>query len=175
MKTILRTRLACFAIGLAASFPAAAGIIHLDATINGAQANAGAGSGSTATGSASMTYDDVTSDFSWNISWSGLSGPVTVAHFHGAALPNANAGVQVNFAAISGSTSPSIGNTTITALQATDLLAGLWYINIHTQVHPGGEIRGQVRRSSVPEPSTLGLLGLASLGLLLAGRRRRSL
>jgi len=79
----------------------------LSAVIDGAQANAGSGTGSPGTGSAAITYDDVTNLLSWNITWSGLSGPVTVAHFHGAALPNANAGVQVNFGAISGETGPS--------------------------------------------------------------------
>ncbi len=114
------------------------------ATIDGAQANAGAGTGSAGTGSATMSYDDVTGTFSWNISWSGLTGNETVMHFHGPAAPGVNAGVQVNFGAISGITSPSIGSTTITAGQAADLLNELWYINIHTDVNTGGEIRGQV-------------------------------
>lgn len=117
---------------------------HLVATIDGAQANAGGGTGSPGTGSATMTYDDATGVFSWNISWSGLVGTETFAHFHGPALPNQNAGVQVNFAAISGLASPSIGETMISPAQAADLLNDLWYINIHTTVEAGGEIRGQV-------------------------------
>jgi len=117
---------------------------NLVATIDGAQANAGAGTGSPGTGSATMTYDDVTNMFSWNITWSGLTGTETLAHFHGPALPNQNAGVQVNFAAISGLQSPSIGSTMITPAQAADLLNDLWYINIHTTDVAGGEIRGQV-------------------------------
>jgi hypothetical protein len=70
-------------------------------------------------------------------------------HFHGPAPAGANAGVQVNIGLISGLTSPSIGNTIITALQGTDLLNGLWYINIHTGQFAGGEIRGQVLTGSV--------------------------
>lgn len=144
-----------------------AATINLEATIDGAQAS----TGSLATGSATMTLDDVTNLFSWDISWSGLSGPVSVAHFHGPALPGVPAGVQLDFAAISGSTSPSIGSSTISAGQAADLLAGLWYINIHTAAYQGGEIRGQVL--TVPEPATL-LLVLGGAGLLVWVGRRRS-
>jgi hypothetical protein len=117
---------------------------NLVATIDGAQANAGAGSGSPGTGSATLTYDDNTNLFSWSISWGGLLGTVTLAHFHGPAFPNQNAGIQVNIGAISGLVSPSIGATVITPAQAADLLSDLWYINIHTDLFPAGEIRGQV-------------------------------
>ena len=116
------------------------------ATIDGAQA----GTTSSATGSATMTYDDATGEFSWDIAWTPLEGNITVAHFHGPAEPGVNAGVQVNFGSISGLTSPSIGSATIDAGQAADLLAGLWYINIHSDIEPGGEIRGQVELVQAP-------------------------
>jgi hypothetical protein len=65
-----------------------------------------------------------------------------MGHFHGPAAVGANAGVIVPF---QGSVeSPIKGKATITADQAKDLLAGMWYINIHTKENPGGEIRGQV-------------------------------
>jgi hypothetical protein len=32
----------------------------------------------------------------------------------------------------------------LTDPQESDLLNGLWYANVHTQAHGGGEIRGQV-------------------------------
>ena len=92
-------------------------------------------------------------------------------HFHGSAAPGTNAGVQVNIGAISGTSSPSAGSTTITPTQATGLLDDLWYVNIHTSTFPGGEIHGQVQTALIPEPSSAALLGMATLGFM---RRRRS-
>ena len=79
---------------------------------------------------------------SWVITYSGLTGPVTGAHFHGPAATNANAGVIVPFAGSLGS--PITGSQRLTAAQVAQLRSGLWYVNLHTAVHPGGEIRGQV-------------------------------
>ena len=40
--------------------------------------------------------------------------------------------------------SPITGSKQLTAAQIAQLRSGLWYVNLHTAVHPGGEIRGQV-------------------------------
>jgi len=151
---------------------ASAAIISLEANIDGSQASAGAGTGSPGTGFASMTLDDATFLFSWNISWSDLIGTETVMHFHGPALPGENAGVLVNFGNISGTTSPSIGSTTLDRVQVPDLLAGLWYINIHTDVFPAGEIRGQV--NVIPIPAAVWLFGSGLIGLIGIARRKKS-
>jgi hypothetical protein len=42
--------------------------------------------------------------------------------------------------------SPFEGSATLTDAQATDLLAGRWYVNVHTKANKGGEIRGQVTK-----------------------------
>jgi hypothetical protein len=43
-------------------------------------------------------------------------------------------------------TSPFEGEATLNDAQASDLMAGKWYINIHTAANKGGEIRGQVTK-----------------------------
>ncbi|MBI5463282.1 MAG: CHRD domain-containing protein [Gammaproteobacteria bacterium] len=149
---------------------AQAAIINLYTSLDGSQevpTNATLG-----TGTATVTFDDVSNLLGWNISFSGLTGAATGAHFHGPAAVGVNAGVQVNIGAISGLTSPMIGSTTITGSQATDLLAGLWYINIHTATFPGGEIRGQVQQQVVPVPAAFWLLS-SGLAALLGWRRPR--
>lgn len=40
--------------------------------------------------------------------------------------------------------SPVEGSATLTEQQAADLADGKFYVNVHTQAYPGGEIRGQV-------------------------------
>lgn len=146
---------------------AAATTINLSASIDGAQANAGAGTGSSGSGSASLTFDDATNLLSWSGSFSGLTTSYTVAHFHGPAGPGVNGGVQVGISSVldPGNLSGTFnGSATLGATQAAQLLAGDWYINIHSTTDPGGEIRGQVL---VPEPGTLALLSLAGLALVI--------
>jgi hypothetical protein len=153
---------------LLAAAPAAGTIVDLTASMDCAQANAGAGTcglGGSGTGTASIILDTDSNLLSWNVGWSGLSSPATLMHFHGPALPNQNAGVQVG---IGVGSNPAIGNAVISNQQETDLLDGLWYVNLHTTSFSGGEIRGQV--TIVPEPSTLTLL--AGGLLLFAGYRR---
>jgi len=77
----------------------------------------------------------------YKITYEGLSGPATAAHFHGPAAAGANAGVVLPFASPA---SPIEGQATLTPAQAADLVAGKWYANIHTAANPGGEIRGQM-------------------------------
>ena len=143
-------------LGLAFSVPASAATIPLSVSLDGPQANAGAGSGSPGTGTATLSFDTVTKALTWSISWEGLDGTPALMHFHGPALPNQNAGVQIGTGVIG---PPVVGNAILSASQEADLMAGLWYLNLHTDLAPSGEIRGQVLSQSVPnETLSLSLL-----------------
>jgi hypothetical protein len=80
--------------------------------------------------------------FRWRLTYSGLSGPATAAHFHGPAAIGRNAAPSLSMT--QPLSSPNQGRATLSPEQAADLLAGRWYANIHTATHPGGEIRGQM-------------------------------
>jgi len=170
MKRVTHSIIAATALAVMASTSWGT-IIPLQALMNGALANAGAGTGSSGTGVMTGTLDDVSNLLSWNVTWGGLTGSPTLQHFHGPALPNQNAGVQVGIG-VAGP--PVIGSTTISPSQASDLLGGLWYLNLHTSAFGGGEIRGQV--NVVPEPYSVAMLaiGLASVAGLhrLKGQRK---
>ena len=87
------------------------------------------------------TYNKETRKLAYTVTYTGLSGPATAAHFHGPASSGQNAGVVLPFA---DPADPIKGEATLTEAQAADLLAGRWYANVHTRANPGGEIRGQV-------------------------------
>ncbi|MGZ3837412.1 MAG: CHRD domain-containing protein [Flavisolibacter sp.] len=115
----------------------------ISATMNGAQeVPAVTTSG---TGTVTGSYDANTNVLNYSVSWSNLSGPATLGHFHGPAAAGANATVVVPFTLNNnGNTGTASGTATLTDAQETDLLAGKWYANIHTAAYGAGEIRGQV-------------------------------
>ncbi len=147
-----------------------ASIISYSATLDGLQGTAPI----TTTGMGSMvgTYDDVSGGLTWTLNWSDLLAPATAAHIH-IAPSGFNGPVAVTIPSVAGSMSGMVSSsTTITMLQAADLLAGNWYVNIHSSQFPAGEIRGQLSINSVPEPTTVLLLSMGVAGLL--GSRMRN-
>ncbi|MBV8447859.1 MAG: CHRD domain-containing protein [Hyphomicrobiales bacterium] len=97
---------------------------------------------SAGSGSLTATYDTNTKVLTWTTTYSGLTGPAIMSHFHGPADPGVNAGVVVP---LTGSVeSPQHGQATLTDAQAAELAAGKWYYNVHTNQNKGGELRGQV-------------------------------
>jgi hypothetical protein len=99
-----------------------------------------AGSGS---GKASVTLDTASKQITYNVTYSGLSGPAAAAHIHCGAAAGANSGVAVPFPKAD---SPITGSATLTDAQMADLQAGKCYVNVHTAANKGGEIRGQLQK-----------------------------
>ena len=98
---------------------------------------------STGTGTLTASLDTDTNELTYHVEFSGLTGPVVAAHFHGPAAPGANSKPQVPIK-VSPIVSPIDGKATLTPDQAKDLEDGQWYFNLHTSANPSGEIRGQV-------------------------------
>jgi len=101
--------------------------------------------GTSGAGSVDATYDTDSHKLDYTLTWSGLTGPATMAHFHGPAPAGKNAGVSVPLG--TSPVSPLKGSATLTEAQGKQLEAGMWYANVHTAAHPKGEIRGQVTQS----------------------------
>ena len=95
-----------------------------------------------ATGRVDAVLDKNTRLLRWKLSYRGLTGNAIAGHFHGPATVSTNASVALAFKGAV--TTPMDGQATLTPEQVTDLLAGRWYVNIHTLAFPGGEIRGQM-------------------------------
>lgn len=126
-----------------------------------------------------MEVDSVTHTFSWTIVYGGLTTPVTVAHFYGPAAPGQAAPpvVDVSLPAPFSNQGFTTGSTILSDAQMQQVLSGLWYLNIHTEANPNGEIRGQLPAmldatpSPVPEPAALSLFGVGVAAL--AARLRK--
>jgi hypothetical protein len=114
---------------------------------------AAAGAGATGTATVTIAADD--SSITVDATYSGLSGPATVAHIHSGtpaasgpvvlpfsgslASPFTTTLTSANYVAASGA--PPDFATFVTALRA----GGAGYVNFHTAACPGGEIRGEIQ------------------------------
>ena len=93
-------------------------------------------------GQGEFTFNTATKKLDYTVTYKGMSGPVMAGHIHGPAAPGANAGVEVPFKNVG--SSPIKGEATLTDKQASDLMSGKDYVNLHTAANKGGEIRGQI-------------------------------
>ena len=88
-----KTMLATLALGAAVAFAGPAFADKMKVTLDGKSevpATTTAG-----TGTADVDYDPASKKLTWKLTYSGLSGPATAAHFHGPAEAGKNAGVKV--------------------------------------------------------------------------------
>ncbi len=103
---------------------------------------------SNATGTMDVTYKKSTKLLTYKVNWASLSDSINGSHIHGTVLRGINAPVKVPFdlgnkGALTGSYT---GTFTVdgTTIKEDSLLAGFYYLNIHTKKNPNGEVRGQI-------------------------------
>lgn len=125
--------------------------VTFQATLTGASETPA--NGSTATGSATFTYNTVTYILSGSVYFSGII--PTAAHIHKGAVGVAG-GVIFPLGSVPMTSPISFTSVPLDATQRADLLANLYYVNIHSTAYPGGEIRGQLLQ---PTPSGNGGVG----------------
>lgn len=150
-SAIVPTACRCAAFGcalglFASTMTARAEVIGLIITLDGDQEPMPVDT--PASGMGTATFDTDTNLFEWNFTFEDLGSEQTAAHFHGPATLCVNGPIEVPLPM----GSPVVGSETLDAGQAADLLAGLWYVNVHTVEHPSGEIRGQVVPGPLEDP-----------------------
>jgi CHRD domain/PEP-CTERM motif len=146
--------------------------------------------GSPASGFATVTVDSLLNTMLVNVTFTGLEAGVTASHIHCCIGPGGNAGVATTTPTFTGFPSGVTSGTYSHVFDLTlsssynpafvtaegslanaeaALLAGMaadqTYLNIHSTVFPGGEIRGFL--VPAPEPGTFLLAGAVLAGLLI--------
>ena len=174
MKTLFFNSLAIAALGLIHTSHADTYDLSGTLDVLQAESNGGFGGGTgNGTGTIMGGYNDVSNLLDYTITWQDLIDPGTVTnmHFHNAPA-GASGGVDLGIPAPW--VSPLVGtDVPLNVGQETNLLAGNWYVNVHTAEFPGGEIRGQVIVTRIPEPATAGMAAVAFLSVVSLARRKR--
>jgi hypothetical protein len=190
---ILTRTLAAIVFGAMSAFSSAhASTILFSTNLDASQVVAGGGSTSTATGFGEVAIDTTLFTITSDLTWSGLSGPVDRAHLHSAPAGQVtdfifaheilglnprtelcgswNGSLFINCAPATGaahdvlqlSASDGYGFPDFNSLVTAFSQGGI-YLDMHTQLYPEGEIRGQLSEVAVPEPSTISLFFCACL------------
>ena len=146
----LMTLLASTLLLALAAVPGSAQTFTFTAVLNSGQEPPPNTNNSKALGVAFVTFNTDTGELCFSISYEefNLTSEETVAHFHAPAPPGVNAAVLIPLP----SGSPKNGCVTqeLTEELRRDLFRGLWYVNVHTEKNPGGEIRGQLIPHGAP-------------------------
>lgn len=96
---------------------------------------------STATGNSTLTYNKSSKKFTIVTTYTGLT--PTMGHIHKAAKGTNGAAI---FPFPDVSKSPITLESSMTDAQYEALVKDSMYVNLHTEAHPGGEIRGQLMK-----------------------------
>ncbi len=125
---------------------AQAATVRLKAHLSGAQEVPPVAS--PGTGLADLVLDPLTGQLRGLIIFAGLTSPVTAAVIHGPAPAGMNAAAIAQLpifpAATSGTYTLVNLVSPLTPAQMDSMLHDLTYLNLHTSIFPGGEIRGQL-------------------------------
>lgn len=97
------------------------------------------------TGTAMLSLNDAQTEVTYHIEFSGLLGMETAAHFH-------NAPPGVNGSVIFGLPmgSPKDGVWPVGPAEVAALFADEVYVNVHSDMFPGGELRGDISVLTTP-------------------------
>jgi len=109
---------------------AAAAVVHL--TINLLASSEVPPKDSNWHGSLSGRYDTTSKVLQWKVKYADLTGPARMAHFHGPAPIGKDAPIVIPIET-NKLPSPITGSQTLTDAQASQLLDGQWYFNVHMQ------------------------------------------
>lgn len=141
----LRLVLAGFACSIALAGPALAETVTFKADL--AAAKEVPPNPSKGKGQVTATFDTATKMLTWKGDYAEMTGPAIMAHFHGPADATKNAGVVIPiFMNAASAKNPFEGSATLNDQQAQQLMAGDWYVNVHTDANKAGEIRGQLTK-----------------------------
>lgn len=101
---------------------------------------------SSGSGTAIVTFDPVNLELCVSASFENLTTNAIAAHIHGPAPRGQNAAILFGLTGFPAATSGSIPSQcfTLSATERDQLCSGLFYINIHSEMFAGGEIRGQI-------------------------------
>jgi hypothetical protein len=191
---MIRHRLVVFATMLSLAGVTYAAPITFTGLLSGANENPA--TGSPGTGSTTVIFDPVTDLLTVDVIFSGLEAGTTASHIHCCIPPNGNAIVATTVPTFPGfplgvtsgtyldtldlTLASSFNPAFITANGGTVVLAeaalaaglesGMAYLNIHTTMFPGGEIRAFLE--PVPEPGSAMLVVTALVGFWAMRRKR---